>query len=82
MSVPSRNIFWADIEENKPEIELINNLFVYYKNGIPYAVVYWEGKDAKEVQRWLAQNSFSRCNHSDCAIRVYKQGGYCGTHVE
>jgi len=78
---PSRNIFWRDITNEKDvEIELKNNVYIYYRGGMPDSVVYWMGEDANEAQRWLNRHSFCRCASPSCGIRVPRQGDNCGNH--
>jgi hypothetical protein len=79
--IPDRNVFWDEIRnERNPEIEDTGKLYIYYRGGVPDAVVCWEGRQAVEVQRWLRKVSFARCIKPECGIRVNKYGDDCGNH--
>lgn len=78
--IPERNIYWRDIKDKKPEIELRNSMYIYYRGGLPDSVVYWMGREVREAMRFLDKHCFYRCCREDCGIRVSKRGDDCGNH--
>lgn len=78
---PSRNIEWTKVRaEANPEVEERKNVFVYYKGGLPDAVVFWGSLDAREAQAWLHKIAFARCCEPGCGVRVKGFGQSCGNH--
>lgn len=90
--VPVRNIEWTKIrtmavaaknspsECTWPEVEERKNIFIYYRGGLPDAVVFWSSLDADKAQAFLHKIAFARCCEPNCGIRVKQLGMSCGNH--
>jgi hypothetical protein len=87
--VPVRNIHWDQVRaEKSPEVEERAHVFIYYRGGLPYAVVNWSSRDAVEAQQYLSSIAFKRCfsanlGHADCGSRLGSRYAWnCGNHEE